>query len=87
MRKCVFTETFTRAVAEIYSEKVKKELQSVILSISAMPDIGSKHVPESIHPLNGGSVMKFCVPPFDLIYEDDGECVYFYALIHQRRVY
>ena len=89
MSRVVPTQRFVDDLAEVWSERVERDIAQAVDAIAAFPRIGSSQLAPSISAEFGEDVMKVAVRPFDLIYEYDEahDTVYLYGLVPMRGVH
>lgn len=86
MAKIVYTRQYLDSVADIWSDRVLMKIISIMRSLEAAPEIGSKNVPASVKEEFGDTVYKIPVASFDIIYEyfPQTDTVHILALVPQR---
>ena len=89
MSRVVPTQRFVDDLAEVWSERVERNIAQAVDAIAMFPRIGSSQLTPSISAEFGEDVMKVAVRPFDLIYEYDEahDTVYLYGLVPMRSVH
>ena len=86
MPKLLFSKRFVHDLTRVTSDRVEKNVFHALDNIEALPEIGSRLVPDSIRLEFGEGVRKYYVDPFDLIYtiSNDKTTIYIEALIYAR---
>lgn len=84
MSRLVVYEGFIQARAEIRSECLAHNVDSMLRTIEHMPGVGSPLIPSFAQVACGPNVRKAVVSPFEIIYEYERESdtAYVYALLY-----
>lgn len=73
MAKLVYAESFVRDAADAEPRSAVEAAVHAAELVADFPGIGSASMPASVRERYGGSVRKFSVPPFLLVYEYDAD--------------
>lgn len=89
MARVLFSLAFLDDVETVYSQRLRKHLESVLSMIETFPYSGSRVKSESLASKYGNETLFCTIAPFYLVYSYDREAdtVYIHGLIPQRSVH
>ncbi len=84
MARLVVFDGFIDARNRVRSERIRKNVDAMLMTIEQMPGVGSSLLPESIVAEFGTSVRKAVVSPIEIVYEYDEatDTAYVYDLLY-----
>ena len=86
MAKLIYSQRFADELLDVYSPRIKKQIDNILFFLEMSPESGSKNVADSLVQEFGDDIRKFAIGPFDLVYQyfPEKDEVYVYTLIHQK---
>lgn len=84
MARLVVFDGFIDARNDVRSERIRWNVDAMLMTIEQMPGVGSSLLPDSIVAEFGANVRKAVVSPFEILYEYDEatDTAYVYALLY-----
>lgn len=84
MAKLVVFDGFIDERNSVRSERIRGNVDAMLMTIEQMPGVGSSILPDSIVAEFGPKVRKAVVSPYEIVYEYDEETdtAYVYALLY-----
>lgn len=85
----IYTDPFLSDLAQIEQDSKLEEIFAFAELLCVTPELGSKKLPAAIIDRFGGTVYRFVIPPFLIIYEYEEEKgrVILLGLMHTRQTY